>query len=294
MQHIYTTSWRARIFYLFLFSFIGLFLASGIVEVSMRMLNINQSSVWYFRLSSFMQSLLMFFFPALSVAKWSHAKPIHFLGLNRRPNLFILSIIGILLFNVCVPLTALLSEINAAVVLPEWLCSVEQSMKNAENYATEVTELMLSGKDILNFTVNILLIGVFAALSEELFFRGVIQQSLHGMIKNAHLVVFISAVIFSATHMQFYGFLPRLLLGILLGYLYFYGRNLWVPIIAHFFNNASVIILNYFFADSSFINKVQKPEINTQYYIIAFISLLAIIATLNFYKRKSGSLSQTQ
>jgi len=234
-----------------------------------------------------MQSLLMFFFPALTVAIWSSPNPLKFLGIQYRSNLLELSIIGMLLFIVCVPLTALLSQLNSAVVMPEWLNSIEQSMKNAENYAKEVTELMLSGKNVLNFTANILLIGVFAAISEELFFRGVIQKSLHGMIKNPHLVVFISAFIFSATHMQFYGFLPRLLLGLLIGYLYFYSRNLWVPIVAHFFNNASVIILEYFFEDSIFNNKVQEPEINTQLYIIAFISLLAIVGTLYFFKQKA-------
>lgn len=287
MQHLYTTSWRARIFYLFFFSFIGLFLASGIVEVSVRVFNISQSDVWYFRFSSFMQSLLMFFFPALTVAIWSSPNPLQFLGIQNRSNLLELSIIGMLLFIVCVPFTSLLSQLNLAVILPEWLNSIEQSMKNAENYAKEVTELMLSGKNVVNLTANILLIGVFAAISEELFFRGVIQKSLHGMIKNVHLVVFISAFIFSATHMQFYGFLPRLLLGLLLGYLYLYSGNLWVPIIAHFFNNCSVLILDYFFADNSFINKVQEPEINTRLYIIAFTSLLAIIGTLYFFKIKA-------
>ena len=62
---------------------------------------------------------------------------------------------------------------------------------------------------------------------------------------NIHLSIWASAIIFSAIHFQFYGFIPRLLLGALFGYLYYWSGNLLIPMFAHFVNNAFGVIMIY-------------------------------------------------
>ena len=107
------------------------------------------------------------------------------------------------------------------------------------------------------FLMGILVIGVFAGLGEEFLFRGVVQPKLHAYTGNAHLGIWITAFIFSAIHLQFYGFFPRMLLGAIFGYLYLYSGSLIYPIVAHILNNAVTVILVY-------LNKLGKLEFNIE------------------------------
>jgi predicted HTH transcriptional regulator len=96
---------------------------------------------------------------------------------------------------------------------------------------------------------NLIMIGLLPAIGEELFFRGILQRIFVDWSKSKHWGVWITAIIFSAVHMQFLGFVPRLLLGALLGYLYVWSGSLWLPIIAHFVNNAAAVILTYIYSN---------------------------------------------
>jgi membrane protease YdiL (CAAX protease family) len=86
---------------------------------------------------------------------------------------------------------------------------------------------------------------LFPALFEEFFFRGTLQPFFTKWFMNKHLAIMVTAFIFSAIHFQFYGFIPRFLLGIYLGYLLIWGKSLWLPIIAHFIHNTISLILHY-------------------------------------------------
>ena len=101
-------------------------------------------------------------------------------------------------------------------------------------------------KTIGGFIVNLLMIGVVAAVGEELVFRGILVRLFREWTGNIHLAVFIPAFLFSALHLQFFGFLPRLLLGVFLGYLFVWTGSLRVPIIIHFINNAFAVIFSFF------------------------------------------------
>jgi len=104
------------------------------------------------------------------------------------------------------------------------------------------TNSLLAGLLLL---FNLLTIAVLPAIGEELLFRGIIQTNLEKGFKKPHLAIWLTALIFSFIHFQFQGFIPRVLLGALLGYLFLWSRNLWVPIIAHLIYNASQIFLQY-------------------------------------------------
>ena len=101
---------------------------------------------------------------------------------------------------------------------------------------------MNSVSDLL---INLVIIGLIAAIAEEIFFRGILQQIFKEWSKSIHSSVLITAFLFSAIHMQFSGFLPRFILGILLGYMYYWTKTIWIPIIIHFINNGIIVILSY-------------------------------------------------
>jgi membrane protease YdiL (CAAX protease family) len=118
-------------------------------------------------------------------------------------------------------------------------------MRITEEEAAKLTETFLKMPTIGSFLFNIFMIALLPAIGEEFMFRGLLQRLLKEWLGNIHLAIFISAFLFSALHMQFYGFFPRMLLGIMFGYLFYWSGSLWVPICAHFINNGSAVIFSY-------------------------------------------------
>ncbi|NLZ95868.1 MAG: CPBP family intramembrane metalloprotease, partial [Bacteroidales bacterium] len=238
----------SKIIYLFVFSLAGLFLAGSLVTIVSGFWDGElMLSPWGLRISSGMQMGFMFFMPAITLVTWSGDKPIAYLALNRSSNSFALYPIAFAILLFGMPFITLLSQINQLLVLPDWLEGLELWMRNLEESAQVTTNLLLKGTSIWDYLGNILFVGVFAAVAEEVFFRGVLQQLLNKLFRNKHVGVWIGAFIFSLMHMQFYGFFPRIVLGAMLGYLFLYSKNLWVPIFVHFMNNAMVVTFNFFF-----------------------------------------------
>jgi membrane protease YdiL (CAAX protease family) len=128
------------------------------------------------------------------------------------------------------------------MILPDFLAPVETWMKEKEESATRLTELFLSENNLLSLLANLLVIAATAAIGEEMFFRGALQRIIGKWSKNPHLIIWSVAILFSAFHLQFYGFLPRMLLGAFFGYLVYWSKNIWLPIFAHFMNNALAVI----------------------------------------------------
>jgi membrane protease YdiL (CAAX protease family) len=121
-----------------------------------------------------------------------------------------------------------------------------QWMKGMEEEATKQIAAMLKIHTPVELLKNIVFIALFAGVGEELFFRGILQRMFIRMTKNPWIGIILTAVIFSGIHFQFYGFFPRLLLGILLGAIYWYSGSLWVAILVHFLYDAAVIVIIYF------------------------------------------------
>ena len=143
------------------------------------------------------------------------------------------------------PVNAQVIEWNQSLQLPEYLSGLENWMRTRENTAADITTQVTQMDTLLDFFITLTVIAGVAAVAEEFFFRGLIQSQLRGSITNPHAAVWISALVFSFFHLQFYGFVPRLLLGALFGYLYLFSGNLWVAILAHFSNNAVVLSVTY-------------------------------------------------
>jgi len=148
--------------------------------------------------------------------------------------------LGILLMAVSMPLVLYSLTLNQQFPLPEMF-------KVAGEQAEEALKGLLHMENWSELLVNMVLIALLPALGEELVFRGVVQQQLMRRIANPWVAMLISAAIFSAAHFQFDGFLPRMLLGFLLGWLYWRTRNFWVPVAGHFFNNGLQVLGQYLY-----------------------------------------------
>jgi membrane protease YdiL (CAAX protease family) len=123
----------------------------------------------------------------------------------------------------------------------------EEWAKSKEASAEELTKLLIDIRTPADFLLTFLIVAVIAGIGEELLFRGVIQNKLFALFKNIHVAIWFSAILFSAIHLQFYGFIPRMMLGVIFGYLYYWSNNIWVPIIAHFTNNGFTVLGMYLF-----------------------------------------------
>lgn len=141
-----------------------------------------------------------------------------------------------------IPLISFTGQLNAGMHLPEWLSGIEKWMSAKEEEANDILRgIMVSGSFAV-LLLNILIIALLPAISEEIVFRGVFQNIFQKLFRNDHLGIWIMAVIFSAVHLQFFGFFPRLILGLVFGYLYHWSGTLWLPVIAHFLNNAIMTV----------------------------------------------------
>ncbi len=189
----------------------------------------------------FVASLAMFLFPALTTAFLCSHHPIRFLHLQTIPDIRILLLAGIMTILLS-PTISLTGYLNAQMDLPDTLQPLERWLQETEEAAAEITRKMLSQKGVLTMSLNFLVMAVTAGVTEELFFRGTLFSILKKKIRNPHSVIWIIAIIFSAIHFQFYGFVPRMLLGAFLGYLLYWSKSIWVPVAAHFLNNATAIV----------------------------------------------------
>lgn len=139
------------------------------------------------------------------------------------------------------PLISMLAEWNKGMELPSFLASVEEIMRQMEESALAMTEKFLNTSSFGMMIVNLFVMALLPAVCEEMMFRGWLQRVLGNRL-NYHVAIWVSAFIFSAIHFQFYGFVPRMIIGAALGYLYCYTGSLWASIIAHFTNNAAAVI----------------------------------------------------
>ena len=192
----------------------------------------------FLRFTLFWSQVLSFIVPAIITLQYFYKKNwLSALGLNRFPNWKLVAF-SILFLLVSIPLVQYSSEINKMIPLPLALRSMESS-------TDEILKTILKKDFFYEIVLNVILIGIIPAIGEELMFRGVLQQQIGRWVRNSHVAVWITAIIFSAIHFQFEGFLPRMILGAVLGYLFVWTKNIWLPMLVHLFNNAAQVIAIY-------------------------------------------------
>ena len=176
------------------------------------------------------------------------------------------------------------------MVLPESLKGLEIWMRQKEDEAMTLTKQLLIMKGYTDFAINLLMIAIIPAIGEELLFRGGIQQIFGKWFGNPHIAIWLAAIIFSAIHVQFYGFIPRMFLGALFGYLLFWGKSLWYPIIGHFINNGSAVIMAFIYQQNGkSIEEIEKTD-NFPAYGYLFSALFTLVLLYNFYQKSRNRL----
>ena len=200
----------------------------------------------YLRITQTFGSIGMFLCPALLFSYLQDGQWLNYNAANRRPHHLFANTVLVLSIAL-LPVVAILEQWNEGMHLPEWMSGVEHWMARMEESMGAVADTLVSDHSYATLCLNIIVLALIPALCEEFLFRGTIQSLLNKQWNKPHLAIWITAVVFSAIHLQFYGFLPRLLLGAYLGYLFYWSRSLWLPILAHFLHNALSILVSYTF-----------------------------------------------
>lgn len=191
--------------------------------------------------------------------------------------------LSVVFFMVAFPFVNYLAEWNATWNLPtifgDWL-------EGKESQAGEITKLFLDMPNVGLLVLNLIMIALLPAVGEELIFRGIMQRGLQKRV-NPHVAIWLTAILFSAVHMQFLGFVPRMLMGVAMGYLLFWSCNLWYPIIAHFTNNAMAVGLTYGIQHNSIDSTLESA--GTENPTLAAFSLVFCLLLLYLFRQHQES-----
>lgn len=226
----------------------------------------------------------LFILPAIIIAYLCSKKPWAYLSFKMPKNtgIFLLTIIVMIS---ALPLINIIGLWNSKMHLPDFLSDLEMWMRRSEDEAAKLTNAFLVMNTIGDLLVNLFVVAFLAGLGEELFFRGIIQKYFTEITKNVHVSIFITGVLFSAIHVQFFGFLPRMLLGIYFGYLLHWTGSLWVPILAHFINNGFAVLLSYLVNKDLAPENVENIGATSNDYMLAVGSVIVVASiTLVIYK----------
>jgi len=234
-----------------LFMLLGWLAAFFVVDdLMLKTLNLSQIEepgiVGLMKYFQIVNQLGLFIVPPLLFAWLDGYSVASYLKLEKTPDARVM-ILSTLLIFVVLPLVHWTATLNEMLHFPGSLSGIEKWMRETEESARIITEAFLNDKSLKGFMINMIMIALLPAIGEELFFRGVIQQLFQKWFKNVHLAIIITAVIFSALHLQFYGFLPRTLLGVMFGYLFVITGSIWLPILAHFVNNGAAVIASFLY-----------------------------------------------
>jgi membrane protease YdiL (CAAX protease family) len=232
-------------------------------------------------------SLGMFFFTAFLFAYMKGEKAFSFLQLSFKPSWqLLLLVVPIVLL--AAPFIAAMLELNQQMSLPAALSQLEQYLKTTEQANEQMLKKLLLMNTPSDYLINMLMVAVIPALGEEIFFRGCLQRVLTDLYRNAHAAIIMGAIIFSFIHFQFYGFLPRMILGILFGYMLLWTGNLWYSVLAHFLHNGLQVTMLYLFQQKIIDIDIEATQSVSP--VLAFGATALLFYVLAMFQKKSGSI----
>lgn len=239
-------------------------------------------------LQVFSTALGMFLVPAIVTAFLFSHQPARYLHIGAIPKLTDILLVVVLIFSVA-PLINLIYEFNKMLQLPEFMSGVEAWIRAKEDEMEKLTLAFLDMKTTGDLLSNVLVVGLLTALAEEFLFRGVLLRLFREMTGNMHVAILLTAILFSAIHMQFYGFIPRMLLGMLLGYLLWWSGNLWLPVLAHFINNSGAVVFAYIAARNQM--PFNHETIGTSVSDLPVLIISALIAGYILFRFKKNAVA---
>lgn len=247
---------------------IYLFTNDGLILLEQQDLN-NKLSVNYLKLIQLFSSIGLFITPTLL---YSHLTDCDYrFNIVSRQNL----ILTIAIMMLITPLIGILLEWNMMIPFPDWL-------KKTDINSDEIIIAFLKMDSMYELFYTLLVIAVVPAIGEELLFRGYLQQEFSNVLGNTHVSILIAAFIFSIIHLHLGGIIPRFILGLVLGYMFYWSRSLWLPILAHFVNNALVVLFSYplFKSESGGYSFFSEDSIDPMIAILSFVSVVLLLYIL--------------
>jgi len=235
----------------------------------------NQVVVNYLKLLQLFSAVGLFVTPTLLygyLADFDYKLLFNF----KRQSAFLVIVIIMLI----TPFIGWLLEMNMSIPFPDWILRLG-------NDSEKIVDSFLKMNHLGDLLFNILVLAIVPAIGEELLFRGYLQQSFSKWLSNPHAAIIVTAVLFSAIHLHFQGFFPRFILGVLLGYLFYWSGSLWLPIIAHFANNTKAVIFSYptFIIDSGVNSVLSDVDDSSIMPLFSFASVVVLL--FMFYKSVS-------
>ena len=234
-----------------------------------------------------LQDVLVFILPAILLAMICYVRPWRFLEIDRAPSWQAILLV-VAVWAISMPALNWIVEWNNSIHLPGSMAALEKSLRAMEDSMEAVTERLLTLNSVGDLVAGFFVVGVMAGVSEEFFFRGALMGIMRRGRANIHVVIWTVAIIFSAIHFQFFGFVPRMLLGAWFGYLLVWTRSLWVPVIAHALNNGAVTVFQWMdsnhYVDGSALEQLGVPA-DGQFPWLALASTVATILIIVVAKR---------
>jgi len=269
------------------FCYLLFFIAGGLtifssfaIFVGKFCLALNTNFRWNIYVIQSISSFGLFFVPAIF---FSYCATKELFSYSRAKQTVPFLLIGyvVVLSILLLPLIVFLGYYNEQIVLPEFMKNIEVWMRTMEDSNKIIAQKLTANSNAPVLMLNIFFMALLPAMFEEFLFRGTLQPFFTKWFANKHLAITFTAFIFSTIHFQFYGFIPRILLGIYLGYLLVWGKSLWLPIVAHFLHNAVSLILDFFAQQQGIdLEAIEPKEIEYFYPAVLFCS---ICVTLGIY-----------
>lgn len=187
--------------------------------------------------------LVTFLLSAWLFAKLFCEKPSQAMGLRCQGRYWLLGLVAVAIILLLVPVIDWITAWNDS-----WTFGpLEESFRKTADTLKDMTNRMLSLSSPGDLLLQIVVVALVPAVCEELFFRAILQPTLQSWVRNGHVGILLAAVIFSLAHGDLYGFLPRFVLGVVLGYLFWFTGSTVVNAMAHFVNNLSIVILYHLY-----------------------------------------------
>jgi len=269
-----------------IFSFLGVFVASWYSGVSFLdgggVDYLNPQTIKGLKIMQLFQAIGLFIVPSVFAAYTFRKENENYLLFHS--STIIKYGLSIIIMMVALPIINWSAQINQSMPLPSFMSGIENWMHQKEEEVSRITELFLNVDGLLGLMVNLFIMAFMAALGEELLFRGVLQKLFTKMSGNIHVAIWITAFLFSAMHLQFYTFLPRFLMGATFGYLLVWSGSIWIPMLAHFTNNAFAVLLQFFIAKGQVPKDIEQAG-NEQLLPFISVSLIFTALILFYFKR---------
>lgn len=277
--------------FVLMLSFFVLLLVSAGVSVGLGSMGISDERTVLLTASA-VQCVVAFCLPAWITARFSSSHPANWLYLTKKLNIWCFAgvVVG---YIIVMPALNWVVDWNEHIHFPESMHKVEETFRSWENANGGIANKILEGASPTATAAAVCIVGLLTGFSEELFFRGALQGIIHRSRVSNAVAVWGAAAIFSALHFQFFGFVPRLLMGAFFGYLLVWSRSLWLPIFAHAFNN-SMVVLSYnterMKGDLENIGLTDGGGISWIAIGSAFLFALYLYAFRNYLLRKEGGI----